>query len=197
MIQFQDWTIQAEGRVLARQYDNLTRELRVEGVIPEGWEWDLLVQAGEQMDIIRLTPGENSLSVILTAEMLALSGFYMLQLRGTQGEKVRHTNIIRVFVPESLSGDAQWPTLPSEFSQAEAVIRELNAHPPIPGSEGFWMVWNTETDQYEKSDLPLPDAGGGGGNVSSQELNTIRVLSREEYDALPDKSSKTLYLIMG
>lgn len=89
MIQFQDWTIQAEGRVLARQYDNLTRELRVEGVIPEGWVWDLLVQAGEQMDIIRLTPGENSLSVTLTAEMLALSGFYQLQLRGTQGETVR------------------------------------------------------------------------------------------------------------
>lgn len=89
MILFQDWTIQAEGRVLARQYDNLTRELRVEGVIPEGWEWDLLVQAGEQMDIIRLTPGENSVSVTLTAEMLALSGFYQLQLRSTQGETVR------------------------------------------------------------------------------------------------------------
>lgn len=41
------------------------------------------------MDIIRLTPGENSLSVTLTAEMLALSGFYQLQLRGTQGETVR------------------------------------------------------------------------------------------------------------
>lgn len=89
MILFQDWTIQAEGQVLARQYDNLTRELRVEGLIPEGWIWDLLVQAGEQMDIIRLTPGENSLSVTLTAEMLALSGFYQLQLRGTQGETVR------------------------------------------------------------------------------------------------------------
>ena len=34
MILFQDWTIQAEGQVLARQYDNLTRELRVEGLIP-------------------------------------------------------------------------------------------------------------------------------------------------------------------
>ena len=89
MILFQDWTIQAEGQVLARQYDNLTRELRVEGLIPEGWIWDLLVQAGEQLDVIRLTPGDRVLSVRLTAEMLALSGFYMLQLRGTQGETVR------------------------------------------------------------------------------------------------------------
>ena len=148
MIQFQDWTIQAQGQVLARQYDNLTRELRIEGDMPQGWDWDLLVQAGELLDVIRLTPDGNSLSVILTAEMLALSGFYLLQLRGTQGEKVRHTNAIRVFVPESLSGDAQWPELPTEFSQAEADIRSLNAHPPIPGEDGFWLLWDLEAERY-------------------------------------------------
>lgn len=195
MIKFDRWHICNTGNLLARQYDNLTRELRVEGVIPEGWEWDLLVQAGEQMDIIRLTPGENSLSVTLTAEMLALSGFYQLQLRGTQGEKVRHTNTIHVFVSESLSGNARWPELPTEFAQAEANIRELNAHPPVPGGDGFWQLWDLETDQYLPSELPLP--AGGAGNVSSPEINTIRVLSRAEYEALPDKASQTLYLIMG
>ncbi len=46
MIRFQDWTIQAEGQVLARQYDNLTRVLCIQGSIPDGWDWDLLVQAG-------------------------------------------------------------------------------------------------------------------------------------------------------
>lgn len=197
MIRFQDWTIRAEGQVLARQYDNLTRELRIEGDIPGDWAWDLLVQAGELLDIIRLTPGENSLSVTLTAEMLALSGFYMLQLRGTQGEKVRHTNAIRVFVPESLSGDAQWPELPTEFSQAEEDIRELNAHPPIPGEDGFWQLWDLKAEQYLPSELPLPAGVAGSGNVSSEEIKTIRVLSREEYDALPVKTSSTLYLIVG
>ena len=197
MIKFQDWTIRAEGQVLARQYDNLTRELRIEGDMPQGWDWDLLVQAEEMLDIIRLTPGENSLSVTLTAEMLALSGFYLIQLRGTQGEKVRHTNSIRVFVPESLSGDAQWPELPTAFSQAEADIRELNAHPPIPGENGFWQLWDLETEQYLPSELPLPAGGTGSGNVSSEQIQTIRVLSRGEYDALPDKSDDTLYLIVG
>lgn len=197
MIQFQDWTIRAEGQVLARQYDNLTRELRIEGDLPQGWDWDLLVQAEEMLDIIRLTPGENSLSVTLTAEMLALSGFYLLQLRGTQGEKVRHTNSIRVFVPESLSGDARWPELPTAFSQAEADIRALNAHPPIPGENGFWQLWDLETEQYLPSELPLPAGGAGSGNVSSEQIKTIRVLSRGEYDALPDKSDDTLYLIVG
>ena len=157
MIKFDNWRISNEDHVLARQYDNLTRELRVEGNIPEGWSWDLLVQAGKNLDIIGLTREEDYLSVMLTAEMLALSGFYVLQLRGTQGEQVRHTNPIRVFVPESLSGDAQWPEVPTEFSQMEAAIRELHAHPPIPGEDGFWMTWDLESEQYVPTELPLPE----------------------------------------
>ena len=126
MIKFDNWRILNQGKVLARQYDNLTRELRVEGIIPEGWTWDLLVQAGKNLDIIRLNQGENSLSVMLTSEMLALAGYYVLQLRATQGEKVRHTNVLRVYVPESLSGDGHWPEVPSEFTQLEQRVRELS-----------------------------------------------------------------------
>lgn len=126
MIKFSNWNIEAIGQALGRQYDNLTRELRVEGIIPEGWTWDLLVQAGKNLDIIRLNQGENSLSVMLTSEMLALAGYYVLQLRATQGEKVRHTNVLRVYVPESLSGDGHWPEVPSEFTQLEQRVRELS-----------------------------------------------------------------------
>lgn len=39
--------------------------------------------------------------------------------------------------------------------------------------------------------------GGGGGNVSSKEINTIVALDRAEYDALEVKDTKTLYLIRG
>lgn len=39
--------------------------------------------------------------------------------------------------------------------------------------------------------------GGGGGNVSSAQINTIVVLDRSEYDALAIKDAKTLYLIRG
>lgn len=161
MIKFDNWHISYDGTILARQYDNLTRELRVEGSIPEGWDWDLLAQAGKNLDIIRLTQSENGLVVILTAEMLAVSGYYVLQLRATQGEKVRHTNVIRVIVSESLSGDVQWPEVPSEFTQTEEAIRELYAHPPIPGKDGFWMTWDVETDQYIQTELPLPDVHMG------------------------------------
>lgn len=204
MIQFDNWRISIDGTVMARQYDNLTRELRVEGSIPAGWTWDLLVQTGKNQDIIPLNQGENSLSVILTAEMLALCGYYALQLRATQEELVRHTNVVWAYVSESLSGGAQWPELPTEFSQAEAVIRELSTHPPIPGSEGFWMVWNTETDQYEKSSLPLPAGSGGGYAIGSGlkldgETNTLSVDTADQVEADNSKpiTSAAVFVTVG
>lgn len=39
--------------------------------------------------------------------------------------------------------------------------------------------------------------GGGSGNVSSAQINTIVALDRAEYDALAVKDVKTLYLIRG
>ena len=40
-------------------------------------------------------------------------------------------------------------------------------------------------------------SGGGSGDIYSPEINNIRVLDRAEYDALPAKGAKTLYLIRG
>lgn len=163
VIHYEDWRLWADpGPAVARQYDNLTRRLEITGDLPEGWDWTLLVQADrEHLDLIALRPMEGGLGVDLTAEMLALSGYYTIQLRGNQGELVRHTNQVRIFIPSSLSGDANWPELPSEFSQAEADIRALNAHPPIPGDGGYWLVWDLDGEKYVTSSLPLPDVSVG------------------------------------
>lgn len=61
-----------------------------------------------------------------------------------------------VLIPQSLSGSEQWPEVPSTFTQAEARIRALNTHPPVPGENGCWMLWNLETEEYVASQLPLP-----------------------------------------
>lgn len=163
VIHYEDWRLWADpGPAVARQYDNLTRRLEITGDLPEGWDWTLLVQADrEHLDLIALRPMEGGLGVDLTAEMLALSGYYTIQLRGNQGELARHTNQVRIFIPSSLSGDANWPELPSEFSQAEADIRALNAHPPIPGDGGYWLVWDLDGEKYVTSSLPLPDVSVG------------------------------------
>lgn len=156
MIHFNDWTISIHGD-LARQYDNLTRRIEVEGDIPKGWNWAAMVQVGKNFDIIALDETETGLGVDLTREQLAFDGYYNIQLRGTQGGKVRHTNIIQTYVGESMSGDGNWPTVPSEFSQFEQRLTELATHPPVPGTDGFWQIWNPANDRYETSAFPLPD----------------------------------------
>ena len=161
MLIFTDWTIKTDGGLIARQYDNLTRDLLVTGDLPEGWAWELLVQAGGSVNVIALSTRAEGVGVTLTAEMLTKAGLYALQLRGGRGEEVRHTNVIQVVVPASLVGDGTWPELPSEFSQAEERIRELNAHPPIPGDNGYWLLWDLEAEDYAESQLPLPDVSVG------------------------------------
>lgn len=116
---FEDWTLRADGQVLARQFDNLTRTLVVKGEIPNDWEWAMLVQVGEMMDILPLTPGQEGLGIVLTAQQLSVSGYYTMQLRGSRGELVRHTNTVHVYIPASLTGDEKWPAVPSEFTDLE------------------------------------------------------------------------------
>lgn len=47
--------------------------------------------------------------------------------------------------------------LPSEFYQIERTITDINNHPPAPGTNGFWLIWNPTTRKYEESTVPLPD----------------------------------------
>ena len=171
MIIFNNWQITAQRCVIARQFDNLSRRLEVVGELPEGYTWDLLVQVGNALDIITLEPMEGGVGVTLTADQLSQSGYYSVQLRGTKGEEVRHTNVESVFIPASLSGSGQWPTVPSEFIQAEQRILEIATHPPVPGENGFWMLWDPDADQYAESQLPLPEGGGGGTSDHSKLSN--------------------------
>ena len=119
MIYFEDWKLRVEGQVIARQFDNLTRTFTVVGDIPDGWEWAVLVQVGKAMDIIPLKVMEEGLSTVLTARQLSIGGYYQIQLRATQGERVKHTNVIGVYVSASLSGDEKWPEVPSAFTELE------------------------------------------------------------------------------
>ena len=154
VIHYEDWRLWADpGPAIARQYDNLTRRLEITGDLPEGWDWTLLVEADrEHLDLIALRPMEGGLGVDLTAEMLALSGYYTIQLRGNQGELARHTNQVRIFIPSSLSGDANWPEVPSEFSQAEADIHKYR----IAGIlYSFHKGFHSMSAHLMTSDLPV------------------------------------------
>lgn len=186
MITFADWTIDSCGPPIAMQYDNLSRTLSVLGDIPEGWTWAMLVEADGNLNIIALSPIEGGVGVTLTADMLSVTGYYTMQLRGSQGDVVRHTNTIQVYIPESLSGDAEWPSVPSEFTQVEQNIIAINNNPPKPGTNGYWLIYDPEAGEYQESDIPLPEGGGGMGYEIGHGLkvtgNTLEVDTAEEVE---------------
>lgn len=157
MIYFKDWEISHDGSILARQYDHLSRVLLVRGT-PQGYDWEMRVRKGDWYEAIPLSPMEGDVGCVLTEKHLALWGWYSLQLVGTlrtDGVTVQHSNVISVFVAESLT-DGDWPASPSEFTRLESNVREMNGHPPIPGENGFWMLWELDSHSYKESAFPLP-----------------------------------------
>ncbi|MGO5049551.1 hypothetical protein [Dysosmobacter sp. Sow4_B12] len=166
MIHFENWKIwqSPQDAATARQYDHLSRRIDVEGDLPGGYVWQLLVQCGPHADTVLLEPTEKGVGTLLTADNLSVPGEYYLQLRGVlaaDGTEKRHTNIISVYIPESLTGLGTWPEVPTEFAQTEARILELYRHPPVPGSNGCWLVWDADRDEYVESQLSLPDVSVG------------------------------------
>lgn len=203
MIHFADWVISSDcAAPIAMQYDNLSRTLTIAGSFPDGWDWSLLTACRGNLNIIALTPGDNGIGVVLTEDMLSLSGYYAMQLRGTQGDVVRHTNVIEVFIPESLSGDAQWPEVPSEFSQVEQRITAINDNPPKPGPNGYWLIYDPDLGDYAESDVPLPEGGdfgyqiGNGLKVTGNTLEVDTANDVEQDNTLPITSA-AVYTTVG
>ena len=154
---FSQWLISPRQGVVGRQYDNLSHSLVVEGELPSGYTWDMLVEAKGKYNVIPLSLTDTGASAVLTADQLAFGDtYYAFQLRGTSGSVIHHTNPAQVYVPETIVGPGTWPVLPTEFSQAEANIKELNAHPPVPGENGYWMLWDLDTHSYVQSQLVVP-----------------------------------------
>lgn len=154
---FAEWTISPRQGIVGRQYDNLSHSLVVEGELPSGYTWDMLVEAKGKYNVIPLSLTDTGVSAVLTADQLAFGDtYYAFQLRGTSGEVIHHTNAVQVYVPDTIVGPGTWPVLPTEFSEAEADIKELNAHPPVPGENGYWLLWDLDTHSYVQSQLVVP-----------------------------------------
>ena len=197
MMTFKNWTLSVTGLV-ARQYDNLSRRIDIEGNLPEGYTWQLLVQCGKNADTILLEPTKTGVGAALTADNLSVSGEYYFQLRGiltADGVTKQHTNMVSSFVPESLTGLGTWPKVPAEFAQVEARILELYQHPPVPSSNGYWLVWDTDKNEYVESQLSLPDISvgpqgemGPPGPAGKDGADATVCIARADvlaYDALP------------
>ena len=57
-----------------------------------------------------------------------------------------------------------------------AKVIDMNNHPPVPGNNGYWLIWDTDKGEYVESDLPLPEVSSGGGSwsqISGKPFDTI------------------------
>ena len=96
------------------------RSLLVAGNLPDGYIWHMLVQCGDNFNIVLMEPIEDTASAVadlpeedgepekkpkligavLERGWVGESGKYSVQLRGVKGEEVRHTNLITIRIPK-------------------------------------------------------------------------------------------------
>lgn len=81
-------------------------------------------------------------------------------------------------------------------------VHEVNEHPPIPGEDGFWHIWNADTDAYEASENPLPKVVGRVLTVKLTVTTTGRALymshtAQEVYDHVQAGGSADMELVLA
>ena len=84
------------------------------------------------------------------------------------------TNVVSLRLAKS---NTLWmPDAPEPQPSWLAKIIDLNNHPPVPGDNGYWLLWDTDSGAYVESDLPLPEVSSGGGSwsqISGKPFDTI------------------------
>ena len=95
-------------------------------------------------------------------------------LFGKNGNQEVPTNVVPLRLEKS---NTLWEQdAPEPQPSWLAKIIDLNNHPPIPGNNGYWMLWDTDKGEYVESDLPLPEVSSGGGSwsqISGKPFDTI------------------------
>ena len=95
-------------------------------------------------------------------------------LFGKGGSQEVPTNVVSLRLEKS---NTLWEQdAPEPQNSWLAKVIDLNNHPPIPGDNGYWMLWDTDRGAYVESDLPLPEVSSGGGSwsqISGKPFDTI------------------------
>lgn len=156
--------IMQDNKFLAFEKNNGVDVINITVDTDESWTYKLDVKypdkccSCEQLyNIIDLTRNGNVCTSVLTKDMLPFTGKYIMQLRGISGDKVYHSDTFDAWIKYSIEPASTYDPVPSEFYQIEQNVTEMNNHPPKPGQNGYWLVWDITTSQYKESDIPLPD----------------------------------------
>ena len=130
--------------------------------------------------ICYLQHGEVSLPIDVVDGLVEVPEWFTEQdsfdvtLFGKSGNQEVPTNVVALQLEKS---NTLWEQdAPEPQPSWLAKIIDMNNHPPIPGNNGYWLLWDTDRGAYVESDLPLPEVSSGGGSwsqISGKPFDTI------------------------
>lgn len=149
--------------IIGFEQNNLVNNLVGNVDTETGWEFTLKVYMTTTMqyNMIPITREGNIIFVNLTSDMMPVSGRYVGQFEMKNGQQVSQTQTFDFWVQNSINLNEVWTPIPSTFTQLANNINIIQNHPPIPGDNGYWMLWNVQTNEYEESQYPLPPTSQG------------------------------------
>ena len=152
-------------KTLGYQGDNLVNTIQVTVDKDSTWNYKLDMYKGKskRFDSVLMVREGNICTVQLTNEILSYGGRYVFQLRGYTDTQTYHSDIFESWVNTSIEyqydckqGDCECDCkLPTEFYQIENNITEINNHPPYPGDNNKWMIWDVDKHEYVESDIEI------------------------------------------
>ena len=94
-------------------------------------------------------------NIVEVPEWFTEQDSFDVTLFGKSGNREVPTNVVSLRLEKS---NTLWEQdAPEPQPSWLAKVIDLNSHPPIPGENGYWLIWDTDKGAYVESELPLPD----------------------------------------
>ena len=167
--------ITQDSKNLAFEKNSGVDEIVITVDTDETWSYKLDVKYPDKYNVgndalynvIDLDRNGNICSVILTSKMLPFNGKYTMQLRGTSGDKVYHSDTFEAWVKYSIEPRSTYDPIPSEFYQIEAKLDDkvneakqyaenaetASTRMPKISPDKTWLIWDVGTGDYVDTGL--------------------------------------------